>query len=385
MRTKIDFEKLTKFIKSRNFFIAVCVFVLTLSTIGISYASFFTVKTNSNNQSVTTGTLQVSYGNQTSASINKENMSSISDEMGLSLSSANDISVVHIQNTGTLNSTFTLNIGYDMENFTGRTNYSESDKLTPLDYVKIAVYEYNGVNDETLIVGPITIADLPIYRYNDNQNYIRYAILFDVVGSTTSGDATKTYKIKTWLSDKAIPAASYSYFYINTEVVAEVENAKMNYNLSGTLTDSNGTALNGATISIQNGSVKSATNTSGAFTLNGIYPGTYNLDITYNNITYKGNLTIEEGDTLSLNSLGTTFDGSSTTSIYNITNTYKTTFNNIITKNNLKTYSDAITFEEGKTYNLMPTYKLVGASTININNLKISLDIDNQMYSLSLT
>ena len=56
MKSKINFEKITKFIKSKNFFIAVCVFVLTLSTIGVSYASFFTVKTNSNNQSVSTGT-----------------------------------------------------------------------------------------------------------------------------------------------------------------------------------------------------------------------------------------------------------------------------------------------------------------------------------------
>ena len=100
MKSKINFEKITKFIKSKNFFIAVCVFVLTLSTIGVSYASFFTVKTNSNNQSVSTGTLQVSYGNDTTSAINKENMESLSDELGLSLSGEGDVKVVFIQNTG---------------------------------------------------------------------------------------------------------------------------------------------------------------------------------------------------------------------------------------------------------------------------------------------
>ena len=114
-----------------------------------------------------------------------------------------------------------------------------------------------------------------------------------------------------WLSDKAIPKVSYTYFYLNAEIVAEVENAKMKYNISGTVTDSNGTALNGAVVSIQNGSLTSTTNASGAYTLNGIYPGTYNLDITYNNITYKGNLTVIEGDTKSLVSYGTTFNTTS--------------------------------------------------------------------------
>ena len=96
MKKKIDFEKLTKFIKSRNFFIAACVFVLTISVIGFSYASFFTVKTNTNNQTVTTGTLAVSYGGESSA-ITRNNMSSMSDEEGLA---QGEVSAIYIQNTG---------------------------------------------------------------------------------------------------------------------------------------------------------------------------------------------------------------------------------------------------------------------------------------------
>ena len=114
-KKKIDFEKMTKFIKSKNFLIAACVFVLTISIIGVSYASFFTVKTNTNNQTVTTGTLAVSYGGQSSA-IQKNNMIPLPDEEGLNQGET-DTSVIYIQNTGTLDSTFTLNVGYDMENF----------------------------------------------------------------------------------------------------------------------------------------------------------------------------------------------------------------------------------------------------------------------------
>lgn len=383
MKSKTNFEKITKFIKSKNFFIAVCVFVLTLSTIGVSYASFFTVKTNTNNQSISTGTLQVSYGNDTTSAINKENMESISDELGLSLNGDGNVKVIFIQNTGSLNSTFTVNVGYDMENFTNRQGYKSTDPLTPLDYIKIAVYEYNGINDETLIVGPVTIADLPIYSSNSDYRYNRYSLFFDTVGGTSNGDATKTYKIKTWLSDKAIPAARYTYFYINSEVVAEVENAKMSYNLSGVLKNSSNSALNGAVISLQNGSIKTTTNSSGAFSLNGVYPGVYNLDITYNGITYKGNLTVEEGDSNKLTSLGSSFSGS-TSSIFYIAKNFGTTISNIINKNNITTYSTAINFTSGATYNLNPTYKLVGGSEENINNFNITLNESTKMYNITI-
>ena len=383
MKSKTNFEKITKFIKSKNFFIAVCVFVLTLSTIGVSYASFFTVKTNTNNQSISTGTLQVSYGNDTTSAINKENMESIPDELGLSLNGDGNVKVLFIQNTGSLNSTFTVNVGYDMENFTNRQGYKSTDPLTPLDYIKIAVYEYNGINDETLIVGPVTIADLPIYSSNSDYRYNRYSLFFDTVGGTSGGDATKTYKIKTWLSDKAIPAARYTYFYINSEVVAEVENAKMSYNLSGVLKNSSNSALNGAVISLQNGSIKTTTNSSGAFSLNGVYPGVYNLDITYNGITYKGNLTVEEGDSNKLTSLGSSFSGINS-SIFYIAKNFGTTISNIINKNNITTYSTAINFTSGVTYNLNPTYKLVGGSEENINNFNITLNESTKMYNITI-
>jgi len=186
-----------------------------------------------------------------------------------------------------------------------------------------------------------------------------------------------------WLSDKAIPAASYTYFYLNAEIIAEVENAKMAYNFSGTVTDSGGTALNGAVVSIQNGSVTSQTDASGNYTLNGIYPGTYNLDITYNGITYNGNLTVVEGTSNSLISNGTTFNGSSS-DIFSIANTYKTTIAKIISLNNIDTYSTATTFNSGTTYNLAPTYTFTGGGTEAVSGFNINVNTSNQTYTLSL-
>ena len=377
---KIDMEKIKKVVKSKNFIIVACVIVLTIITISVSYAAFFTVKTNTANQSVTTGTLAVTYTEQSTA-INRNNMSSMSDEMGLALTEA---SVIYIQNTGSLDSTFTITLGYDMENFLSSVGSNNEAELTPLDYVKVAIYEYNGTNDETLIVGPITISELPIYELNNSDSrYNRYSILFDSVGGTSSGDATKTYKVKMWLSDKAIPAASYSYFYLNAEVVAEVLNAKMSYNISGTLTDSAGSPLNEAVISLQNNSAVSTTDSSGAFNLNGIYPGVYNLNITYNGVTYKGNLTVTEGESNSLNSRGSTFSGDANTDIYNIAYNYGTTLTNILNANNIATYADAATFVVGTSYNLRPTYELVGGANSDITGVGISLDTSAGMYSLT--
>lgn len=371
---KINWEKVNKFIKNRNFIIALCVFGLTVASIGFSYASFFSVKTNSTNQSITTGTLQVSYGSN-SSSIQRTGMGSMSDEMGLAQSEA---SVIYVQNTGTLNSTYVMNIGYDMANFKARTSYKTTDELTPLDYVMVAVYEYNGAGStDTLVAGPISVAELPIYKLDssDARNN-RYSILFNNVGSTSSSTSTKTYKIKTWLSDKAIPAASYTYFYINTEIVAEVVNAKMSYNLSGTITDGTNN-LSGATISLQNGSLTSTTSSSGAFSLSGIYPGVYNVDITYNKVTYKGNLTVVEGTSVALSSMGSTFSGSN---IYTVANTYGTTLAKIISKNNIDTYSSAASISSGSLY---PTYKLTGAASASISGIKISLNTTNNTYTMS--
>ena len=372
---KINWEKVTNFIKRRNFIMALCVFGLTMASISFSYASFFTVKTNTVNQSVTTGTLQVSYGNDTTSLGNVSSMEVLPDDIAMDTSPA---SVIYIQNTGSLDSTYVLNIGYDMDNFKNRTGYQDTDVLIPLDYVKFAVYEYNGVNSEdTLLVGPLTISELPIYYLDESDsNNNRYSILFSTLGGTSSTNPTKTYKIKTWVSDKAIQAVSYTYFYINTQVVAEVENAKMKYTLGGTITDGTNN-LTGALISVQNGSVVS-TSADGAFSLDGLYPGVYNLDITYDDIVYKGNITIEEGTSNSLSSLGTTFTGSN---IFTVAKNYGTTINKILNKNDISYYSTAATISSGALY---PTYKFVGGADEQVTGLKIVLDETNKTFTISL-
>ena len=362
--------------RNRNLFVLVCVLVLTVITVGVTYASFFTVKTNTNNQVITTGTLSVSFANN-SSSINKSTLDRMSNEAGMEQL---DSSVVYIQNTGTLNSVFTLDVGYDIEEFTSRAGYSASDKLVPIDYIMFAVYEYDGESD-SLIVGPISMSELPIYTYDSTDRLNnRYSLIVDTIGSVSSGNAAKTYKVKTWLSDKAVPAASYSYFYINLEVSAEVENAKMAYDISGVINDGTNN-LSGATLSFHNGSKVVTTNASGAWSLNDIYPGVYNIDITYDDVLYKGNLTIEEESnrsTISLQSMGASATGSN---LWVIAYNYGTTIAKIIEKNELNGYSESIT--PSGTLDLYPTYKIIAGGTETISGINISLDETNVTYTMS--
>ena len=362
--------------RNRNLLIFVCVMALTVISVGVTYASFFTVKTNTSNQVITTGTLSVSFANN-SSSISKTVLERMSDVEGMAQL---DSSAVYIQNTGSLNSVFTLDVGYDMDEFTSRSGYSSSDKLVPLDYIMFAVYEHVG-NDDNLIVGPIAMSELPIYTH-DSTNHLndRYSLLIGNIGNTSSGNAARTYKVKTWLSDKAGAPVSYSYFYINLEVVAEVENSKMAYDISGTITDGTNN-LNGAVIKFHNNSLSATTNSSGAWSLNDIYPGVYNIDINYNNITYSGNLTIEEENnrsTISLTSLGSS---GTAADLWSIAYNYGTTIDKIITKNEFEGYSDIITLSGNIA--LYPTYKIIAGGNETISGIVITLDTTNTTYSMS--
>ena len=377
MKAKINKEKLINIVKNRKFIIAFSVFVLTIFTLQYSYAAFFSVKMNTNNQEITTGTLLVSFGAQGSSVI-EETLMPMGDKDGLDNAESR---VVNVQNTGTLASTYTLTVGYDMTEYNKLVN---PNSLTPLEYIKVAVYEHNGLNDDTLIVGPLTIADLPVYTQDtvDSKNN-RYAILFDSVAGNVNqnGGSTKTYIVKMWLSDKAGPSASDTYFYVNCGVTAEVENAKMTYNIQGVLKDYNDTEVSGATISLQNNSFTTTTNEDGLYTLIDIYPGTYNIDIAYNGITYSGNLTVEEGNNVAFLNLGPTFNG---TDVYTIARNYGTTLSKIKVANSINDNIESYTFVAETDYDLLPTYKLTGAMDFNIAGLNITLDSGNS-YTMEYT
>lgn len=384
----MKFKEIWKeFYANKNLFIAVCVILLTISTIGISYSAFFTVKSNTSNQTVTTGTLEVSYTGEDTV-LSGDELMPLPDREGLNSASSK---IIYVQNTGNLDANFALTIGYDMDKFKTREEAKDTDSLTPIEFIKFAIYDYNSENQEsTLIAGPLTIADLPIYsdytednkeeKPSDYRDY-QYTILFDKVAKKGSTDSSKTYQVKIWLSDKTTPIASNSFFYVKSQVVAEVAGAKKDYTLKGTLTDNADGALSGATIDIQNGSQVITTETDGAFTIPNLIEGTYNVDITASDKHYKGNLTIKAGDTLAVTSYGATFQGASSQKIFDYAYSYGTTVAQILAANKFANVSHDIVFGT-ESYNLKPTY-LLTSSQSEVANLKLKLDASDG-FTLSL-
>lgn len=351
------------------------VLLLVAITINYTYASFFTIKTNTNSQYVKTGTLNVAYGNS-STSLIMENLRPMSDEEGLNQSES---SYIHIENTGNIDSNFVLTVGYDLDNFPS----GNGNTLTPIDFIKVAVYRYVSSNEEYLIAGPVRLSDLPIYE-NDTNNPTnnRYSLLTGKVGGTSSGNATANYKVKTWLSSDAGPEISYTYLYVNSTIVATAKDSYMNYSISGKVL-TGCTAINNAKVSIHNGSYTSTTNSSGAYSFTDLYPGVYNIDITADtnndsvNEVYSGNITIAEGSSVSIAPTANVFTGSN---IYDIAYTNKTTIYKIFKKNNITDYTQTAQISSGS---LPVSYILTGGIEKNIQNIDIVLNNSTNTFTIT--
>lgn len=370
-------KNIKKIFHNKNVIMIFCVLGLTALTLSFSYAAFFTVKTNKNNQTIMVGDLSVGYGGMSerkarskSGKMNIVSMLPMSDADGMAQTQT---SIIYIQNEGSLDASYVLTIGYDLASFLNRSDYKEEDVLTPIDYIKFAIYEYSGSSGSNLIAGPLTLADLPVYKVDtsDSRNN-RYAILFDSLG--TVSDTTKTYQIKLWLSDKATASVKDSYFYINSEVVVEAKSARMSYNLKGSLRDSLGNSIKGAEISVQNNSLITNTDENSVFEINSLLPGTYNVNITNNGEVYEGNLTIREGDNVSLSNIGTSFIANNSLKLADAAYTYGTTINKLMKSNDIKTNANMFTFEDGVTYNLIPSFVLSGGYSPTIDNIVITLN-----------
>jgi len=198
-----------------------------------------------------------------------------------------------------------------------------------------------------------------------------------------SGQATKTYKIKTWLADTATPIASNTYFFIDTKIIAIPEESRMNYSFKGALKDQNSNVINNAILSLQNGSVVTETDNLGNFDFGYVPIGTYNLDIDINGQVYKGNITFKESETYSLVNLSNDINLSTKTDIYNFVYTYATTPLKVIESNLLSEITSAITLKSNIPYKMKPTYLVNGGLNNDISNLNITIDMPNFTFMVS--
>lgn len=223
-------------IKKQSTIIAIAVICLTIVTIGTSYALFFQVETNTNNQVVTAGTLDVSYGSG-SSSITATELLPMSDDAALTSSTMTG--TIYIENKGTLPANYEVAIGNDLETFNKRENALETDKLLSHEYLRVAAY----VNGE-LLIEPTKLSELTKSVNNEDM----YQILTGLIDAKeNTGNSTMTVVLKIWIAENAPTEIIGDYVYLKMDVTSEVANVydESKYTIVGTPTvTSDGIASN---------------------------------------------------------------------------------------------------------------------------------------------
>ena len=168
-------------VKKHGVIIALCVIGSILLMAGTSYALFYQVKTNSENQVVRTGKLAVTYGND-SRSISLSHLLPIADADALNDVDDKYASNLIIENTGSLPAIYNLKISKDLVALEAAGG-SDSEFVN-LDYVRLAVYI-----DNEEVVAPCALSSL-----DSSENNI-----YNLYSGTIDKEGTINVVVKVWL------------------------------------------------------------------------------------------------------------------------------------------------------------------------------------------
>lgn len=133
--------KIAKRVKRDTIIVIISVFVLTVSTMRVAYSYVFSVKSQSSVQKIKSGELNVLIDDLTSTMASTTELFPTPEE---ELPKPNNLSVsgpyskLVINNSGTLDSAFSVSISYDTEHIpTGKT----VNDFIPFDYLIIGIYD----------------------------------------------------------------------------------------------------------------------------------------------------------------------------------------------------------------------------------------------------
>lgn len=198
-------------IKKQSYVIAIGAILLAIVISGTSYALFFQVDTNSKNQVVETGTLSVTYGDNSQAITDTELIPMTDTD---ALASSTLVSTIYVENKGTLPADYNITIGNDMASLKAREDYATTDELLNHDYIRVAVYK-NG----EMIIEPKTLSDFNLST-DDNTMYDLYSGSLNVSGT---GSSTETFAIKVWVASDAPEEIIGDFVYLKVNVISTVD------------------------------------------------------------------------------------------------------------------------------------------------------------------
>ena len=203
--------RFVKEIKRDTILVVVSVLLLTISTLKVSYSAFFAVKSLSTVQQISTGTLNVSITGSTAMS-SDDLMPATNLPTGPTTSEVDgSYATLVINNTGTINSDFTVNLSYDTDNL---PSGSTSSDLLSFNYLKLGVYDVTAgswIQFDGKYYADIT-SDLTSTGTNT----------YTFIDSAINSSATKTYRIYVWLSSSTPVSEIGKLVYLKVDVSSSI-------------------------------------------------------------------------------------------------------------------------------------------------------------------
>ena len=199
-----------KSIKKHSVFIAIAVILCVFLLAGTSYALFFQVNTNSENQVIKTGNLEISGSNKNKITV--KNLEPISDEDAL----LNDnLSFrVTITNTGNLPANYQLKISKDIDKL--KSEKGNNAEFVNLDYVRIAAY----VGEEQ-VIAPKALSSVTA---DENGSFNLYTGTLGVEGKD-NGAVAANVTIKVWMASDTPETEIDKFLYLKLDVESIVDEA----------------------------------------------------------------------------------------------------------------------------------------------------------------
>ena len=167
---------------------ALGVFILVLVVIGVSYAAFNFSRTGDVVNTITTGTINMTYSEPKNG-INLANALPMSDEQGRSLSGTNNVFDFTIDTT--INGSGSTTINYAITAVKGDATVDDS---------AIKVYLTNMDNSaDSEILAPTKISELDVTT--GSENYQAPSGEFILSTGTLTSSASHSYRLRMWVAD----------------------------------------------------------------------------------------------------------------------------------------------------------------------------------------
>ena len=189
--------------------IILSVLILTMIALNTSYSAFFTIKSQSTMQEISTGTLTV-LTDTSEAMSNEDLMPTPTEDLPTEMNSVSDgkFAKLNLQNTGTIEADFSVSITYDDI----PADKTQAD-LIDLRYLKVGIYDEDNNSWVSFGEDGSGIYNTTITALSPSDTNV-YPILINRIAASK----TKQYKVYVWLSEDTPTSEIGKLVYLKLDV-----------------------------------------------------------------------------------------------------------------------------------------------------------------------